>query len=59
MGAVWKSTREGDAVFSREVEYGDHGAGGGLKFVCGRESRGWNWCNVTRRRAAHWGSPLL
>lgn len=37
MGAVRKSTREGDAVFRTEVEYGAQEAGGGIKFVCGVE----------------------
>lgn len=40
MGAVRKSTREGEAVFSREVGYEAREAGGGLEFVCEVQSRG-------------------
>lgn len=56
MGAVRKSTREGEEVFSREVGYGAQEAGGGLEFVCEVQSRGCSWCNVTgRTRAGRWG----
>lgn len=59
MGAVRKSTREGEEVFSREVGYGAQEAGGGLEFVCEVQSRGCSWCNVTGRTSGTLGSPLL